>query len=119
MIEQLTTIPDPDNWLDVVTILAVALIAAIPTYFAQKARKAADSAHETAQVVREQVVNGHSEPMRADLDRAIAAINRLSEDMRLMRKDLFAEEERRHQSVKEIREEVDWKFNELNRRLGA
>lgn len=108
----MNNIPNPDSWMDVFVILACTAMVAVPSWFAQRA-------HKSAEVIRNQVVNGHTEPMRADLDRAIEAINNLAHDVRGLRKDVYAEEERRHQSVKEIRDEVDWKFNELNRRLGA
>ena len=35
----MNTIPNPDDWMDVITIIAVALIAGVPSWFAIKAHK--------------------------------------------------------------------------------
>jgi hypothetical protein len=95
-------IPDPENWLDVLTILAVALIAAVPSWLAHRN-------HKVVNEIKGQVVNGHkdSPPLRADLDRAIAAIDALGEDVRLLRKDLMAEEAHRRLQITDLREELD------------
>lgn len=106
----MNTLFNPDSWMDVFTILFTTLIVAIPSYFSVKA-------HKAAEVVKSQVVNGHTSPMRADLDRAIAAIDDLSRNVNGLRRDLIDEEERRHRNIVELREEVDWKFNELNRKI--
>lgn len=95
-------IPDPENWLDVLTILAVALIAAVPSWLAHRN-------HKVVNEIKGQVVNGHKDapPLRADLDRAIAAIDALGEDVRLLRKDLMAEEAHRRLQITDLREELD------------
>lgn len=109
----MNSIPNPDSWMDVFTILMSTLLVAVPSYFSIKA-------HRSSEVIKKQVVNGHgdSPPMRADLDRAIAAIEALATDVQSLRRDLVDEEQRRHRNVSELRDEVDWKFNELYRRIG-
>lgn len=106
----MNTIPDPENWLDVLTIIAVALIAAVPAVFAAKA-------HKTSEAVLSQTKNGHQVPMRQDLDRVIAAIEALSHDVTAIRRDLAAEEDRRRNHVAELREEVHRRIEEVHRRL--
>jgi len=96
----MNTIPDPENWLDVFTILAVALIAAVPSWLAHKN-------HKVVKDIKDQVVNGHENPMRFDLDRAIAAIDALGEDVRRLRKDLMAEEDHRRLQISDLRDELD------------
>lgn len=106
------TLFNPDSWMDVFTIIASTLLVAVPSYFSVKA-------HRATEEVKSQVVNGHAgaPPLRADLDRAINAIDALARDVTALRRDLVDEEERRHRNVSELRDEVDWKFNELNRKL--
>lgn len=96
----MNTIPDPENWIDVVTILAVALIAAVPSWLAARN-------HKVVKDIKDQVVNGHEQPMRFDLDRAIDAINALGDDLRRLRKDLMAEEDHRRLQIADLREELD------------
>jgi hypothetical protein len=57
----MTTIPDPNSWMDVFTILAATAMVAIPSWFAARN-------HKSIKKVTDQVVNGHTTPMRADLD---------------------------------------------------
>lgn len=96
----MNTIPDPENWLDVVTILAVALIAAVPSWLAHRN-------HKVVKDIKDQVVNGHENPMRFDLDRVIAAVDSLTEDVRHLRKDLMQEEDHRRVQIADLRDEID------------
>lgn len=96
----MNTIPDPENWLDVVTILSVALIAAVPSWLAHRN-------HKVVRDIKDQVVNGHEKPMRFDLDRAIASIEALGEDVRRLRKDLMAEEDHRRVQIAGIYDEIE------------
>ena len=57
----MNTIPNPDNWMDVVTILIATAIVAVPSWLAARN-------HRVIKAVKDQVVNGHQTPMRADLD---------------------------------------------------
>ena len=101
---------DVDSWMDLIANLwigfVVILVAAIPGYMA--ARKN----HKGIKEIKEQVVNGHTEPMRTDLDRVIVAIDNLAKDVTGLRRDLADEEERRRDHIAELRDEV-------NRKLGA
>lgn len=107
---------NPDNWLDlasqVLLIMGGLSIAIIPSWFASKANK-------TSQAVLLETRNGHTTPMRADLDRVIDAIDRLSHDVSAIRRDLADEEDRRRDHVTELRDELHRKVNDLHRKFGA
>jgi hypothetical protein len=94
------TIPNPDNWMDVFTILAVALIAAVPSWLAHRN-------HKVVRDIKDQVVNGHEKPMRFDLDRISEAVENVAEDVRRLRKDLMDEEKHRRLQISDLREELD------------
>jgi hypothetical protein len=95
------TVPfNPDGWVDFATIVIVALIAAVPSWLAHKN-------HKVVNDIKNQVVNGHDNPLRFDLDRAIAAIDALAEDVRRLRKDLMAEEDHRRVQIADLRDELD------------
>ncbi len=96
----MNTIPDPENLLDVFTILAVAVIAAVPSWLAARN-------HKTIRDIKNQVVNGHTEPLRSDLDKAIAAIQALANDVTGLRKDLAMEEDRRRTQISDLADDVD------------
>lgn len=64
----MNTIPNPDSWSDVVTIIIVTAIVAGPTWIAARTKRQIDDVHQHVRVVKEQVVNGHTSPMRSDLD---------------------------------------------------
>jgi hypothetical protein len=97
------TIPNPDNWMDVFTILAVALIAAVPSWLAHKN-------HKVVKKIEGQVVNGHGgegKPgLRDDLDRAIAAIEALSHDLRSLKADLMLESDHRRLQISDLQDEL-------------
>lgn len=92
---------NPDNWLDVFTILSVTAMVAIPSWLS------AVKAHKGIQEVKDQVVNGHKTPLRADLDRALAAIESLAHDINALRQDLHVERESRKSQVDDLRSDVD------------
>lgn len=96
----MNTIPNPDNWMDVFTIIAVALIAAVPSWLTYKN-------HKVVKDIKNQVVNGHENPMRFDLDQAISAIADLADDVRNLRKDLMAEENHRRLQISDLRDEIE------------
>ena len=87
--------------MDVITILAVTAMVAVPSWLS------AMKAHKGIQEVKDQVVNGHKTPMRADLDKALAAIEALAHDITGLRKDLAMEEDRRRIQIDDLRGDVD------------
>lgn len=107
---------NPDNWLDVLDhlllVLGAVAVIAVPSFLAARTHK---SIKTETKVIREQLVNGHSSPMRQDLDRAIAAIENLAKDVQGLRLDLSYEEGQR----RDLRAEVNEKIADLTKRLGA
>lgn len=95
---------NPDSWMDVVSqmlLLAGALgMAILPSWY---------STHKSLKRVTDQVVNGHAgaPPLRADLDRAIAAIEALGHDIHALRTDLHEERRSRTAQVEDLRVDVD------------
>ena len=91
----MNSIPNPDNWMDVFTILAATAMVAIPSWFAHRN-------HKDLKEVVYQTKNQHDTNLRDDVDRAIDAIEKLGHDFRGMRQDLAAEENRRRTEVAEL-----------------
>ena len=77
----MNTIPDPNSWMDVFTILAATAMVAIPSWFAARN-------HKSIKKVTDQVVNGHTSPMRADLDQMRDTLNEIHTDVRLVKTDI-------------------------------
>lgn len=95
---------DPDNLLDVLDHLLLALagiaVVSIPSWFAARN-------HRGINDIKNQVVNGHTSPLRADLDRALHAIEALGRDVAAIRHDLQLEQTSRHSQINDLREDVD------------
>lgn len=77
----MNTIPNPDDWKDVFTILAAVAIMSVPSWFAIKA-------HKTSEQILAQTKNGHPEPMRADIDRMLETTDRALETAEATRREL-------------------------------
>lgn len=114
---------DPENLLDLIDHLILAAagvgVVAIPSWLAARNHRELKTTQATVTQVRDQVVNGHADapPLRADLDRVIAAIDRLSNDVTAIRRDLADEESRRRDHVSELREELHRKVDDLHKRF--
>lgn len=106
----MTQIPNPDGWMDVITILLAVAMMSVPSWFAIKA-------HKSSEAVRDQVQNGHKQPMRADLDRAIESIDILGKEVRGLRDEILSEEQRRRSHIDELRADVDRRFVHLEKRF--
>lgn len=107
---------NPDDALDLISqallVIGGLAIAVIPSWFAAKA-------NSTAQKLDRSISNGHTGPLRADIDRVLESIDRLSHDVSAIRRDLADEETRRRSHVAELREELHRKVDDLHRRFGA
>lgn len=114
---------NPDNWLDVVDhlllIIGVVATAVVPSWFAARN-------HKEIRSVKDQVVNGHTSPMRDDLDRVLARLEELSKFLAEvgrgvsgLRSDLNDEEIRRRENIRELRSDIDRKLAELESRLNG
>jgi hypothetical protein len=100
----MTEFYNPDSWMDLVDHLWIGvvfiLIAGVPTWISARN-------HKKLGEIKDQVVNGHEQPMRFDLDRAIDAIETLSHDVRGLRKDLMAEQDWSRVQFGNIRDDLD------------
>lgn len=114
-----------DGWIDVLDHVLVAvfmlLISVIPTWITVRN-------HRGIKDIKGQVVNGHSSPLREDLDRAISTIETLVKDVFTFREsmmrevaglrhELLSEEERRRANVSDIRDEAERRFDEIYRHI--
>lgn len=99
---------DAADWMDVadhlLVILGAIILAAIPSLLTAKTHR---SVKAETKVIREQLVNGHTTYMRADLDRALAAIESLAEEISHLRKDLSLEQTSRRSQIDDLRGDVD------------
>lgn len=73
-------IPNPDSWMDVLTILAVAGMAAVPSWAALRNHRGIKEMKAESQAIRENVINGHSTPMRGDIDALAEQVARIAEN---------------------------------------
>ena len=98
---------DAQDWIDIVDHIIIGLVivlaAGVPAWISAKTHK---SLKTETKVIRDQLVNGHSTALREDVDRAIAAIETLSHDVRGLRADLMTEEERRRRDVADLEQRI-------------
>lgn len=106
----MNTIPNPDSWADVITIVIVTLIVAGPTWIAARTQQKIHEVHQTVAVVKEQVVNGHTSPLRSDVDEMRTALSSLRDEVRggfsSLRADLAEERSVRRDGDVQLREEI-------------
>lgn len=99
----MNTIPNPDNWLDAVVILAATAMVTIPSWLAARN-------HKVIRQVKDQVVNGHTVPMRADLDVIKADVSGLRDELRggfaSLRADINEERQARRAGDEHLRDEI-------------
>lgn len=91
---------NPDSWMDVFVLLTLAVIAAVPSWAALRNHKSIKEVADS--------VNNRPTALRDDLDKAISAIEALAHDVRGIKADLMAEEDRR-------RRDVDYLENRIGR----
>ena len=108
----MNTIPNPDSWMDVATIIVVALIAGLPAWLALRSHKEVRKQGESVEAIRGQVVNGHDRPMREDLDRLLVAVETL-------RESVDDEKSLRREQIHELRADVDSRFASLRQQISS
>ena len=108
----MTTIPNPDSWMDVATIIVVALSAGLPAWLALRSHKEVRKQGESVEAIKGHVVNGHERPMRADLDALLVAMETLRE---------VVEDERalRREQIHELRADIDSRFASLRQQISS
>ncbi len=106
----MNTIPNPDSWSDVVTIIIVTAIVAGPTWIAARNQQKIREVHQTVAAVKEQVVNGHTSPLRSDVDEMRTAVSSLRDEVRggfsSLRDDLAEERSARRDGDIALRAEL-------------
>lgn len=99
----MNTIPNPDSWMDVFTILMVSAIVAVPSWLAARN-------HKVVRAIKDQVVNGHATPMREDLDMLREEIAGLRDEVRggfaALRGDIGEERATRRSEDAAIRDQI-------------
>ncbi len=100
------TWPAVDNALDLIGNIWIGLVvimaAAVPSWMAARN-------HKSISAIKDQVVNGHApeQNLRDDVDRINAHLEALTHDIRSLRTDLMAEEDRRRIQIQDVRQELD------------
>lgn len=108
----MNTIPNPDNWMDVATILLVALIAAVPSWLALRSHKAVRDQAGAVEDIKAQVVNGHEgkPALRADIDMIREEIAGIRDELRggfaALRGDIGEERATRRSEDAAIRDQI-------------
>jgi gas vesicle protein len=112
------------NWTDAETLIDIVdhiwiglvgiVIAAVPSYFAHRNGK-------KIREIKEQVVNGHTDPLRFDLDKVITTLDKLTEksdqlghkvdiltsNVETLAVNVSDERVERRNQIRELREDVD------------
>lgn len=112
---------NPDSWMDILDHLLLVIgalsVAIIPSWMSVRNGRA-------IRVVKDQVVNGHTEPMRADLDRISNVLDKTSmlvenvqHSLDGFRSELSEEEGRRRDNDRELREEIARARGEARRNI--
>ena len=90
--------------MDVLTILAVSAMVAIPSWLAARN-------HKSISKLDRSISNGHDYPLRQDVDEIRSTLNDIRTDVHGLRRELADESTRRRDHIEELRSEV-------NRKLG-
>ena len=114
---------DVQNWLDLLDHIWIGLVliavAAVPSFMSARN-------HAGIKKIQDQVVNGHEEPLRNDLDKVIKAlsdqsekVDSISHGLTSLREELIQEEIRRRSGITELRDDFDRKLSQITRRFGT
>lgn len=112
---------DVQNWLDLLDHVWIGLVliavAAVPSWFAARN-------HDGIKQIKDQVVNGHKDPMRSDLDKVITTIadldnkvDSIAHSITSIREELVVEETRRRTGISDLRDDIDRRLDELRRKF--
>jgi chromosome segregation ATPase len=84
----MTTIPDPNSWMDVFTILAATAMVAIPSWFAARNHKSIKQVSEDTRKLDKSISNGHDYPLRTDVDEIRETLKDIRGDMKGLKSDV-------------------------------
>lgn len=106
-----------DSWMDLVGNVWIGIVFIVIAYFGLKSSRGIKS-------IQDQVVNGHKDPLRMDLDKVINSISEMdakmdgiSHGLHNLREELLHEESRRRTSVAELRDDFDRKLTSFMERF--
>jgi len=106
---------DVENWLDLLDHIWIGIVliaaAAVPSFFAARN-------HKGIKKVQDQVVNGHTTPMRADLDGLRETLHKMGDnirdDMKFIKTELADIRSELHSERKE-RQQLDQRFEDYRK----
>lgn len=100
-------IPNPDSWMDAITILLATLIVAVPSWFSVRN-------HKAIQKMDKSISNGHTYPLREDVDMIRDTLTHISNDLHGVKSELG---DLRHELREERRDriELDDRFEKYRR----
>ena len=105
-------IPNPDNWMDVFTILVATAMLAVPSWLGIRNHKGISEVKKQNEAIVGQVINGHEgkPALRADMDAIREEITGMRDEMRggfaALRGDISEERLARRAGDEAIRDEL-------------
>lgn len=109
---------NPEDWTDLLglIIIAVAFVgaASVPVWLQRRSSAKTDAKLDG---IRSQVQNGHTEPLRADIDRIIAAQADLVAEQRAQRVEAREEHRQHRADIKDIRDDYGRRIDGLASKL--
>ena len=84
----MNTIPDPNSWMDVFTILAATAMVAIPSWLAARNHRSLKKVSEDTTRLDKNISNGHTTPLRLDVDDILATLGYIRTDVQTVKSDL-------------------------------
>lgn len=103
----MTQIPNPDDWMDVLTILVVTAMVAVPSWLSLRTRN-------TVLKMDKSISNGHTTPIRTDLDEVRNTLTHIRSDIHAVKLELG---DIRHELREERKDrlELDHRFEDYRR----
>lgn len=103
----MNSIPNPDSWMDVITIIVAALIFAVPSWLSLRN-------HRTISKMDRSISNGHNNPLREDVDEIRETLKHIREDLHAVKSELG---DIRHELREERKDrlELDNRFENFRR----
>lgn len=103
----MTQIPNPDDWMDVLTILVVTAMIAVPSWLSLRTRR-------TVMKMDKSISNGHTTPIRVDLDEVRDTLAHIRADLHAVKSELG---DIRHElrTERKDRLELDHRFENYRR----
>lgn len=103
----MNSIPNPDSWMDVATIIVVSLIVAVPSWLSVRNHKALTKMDKS-------ISNGHTSPLRQDVDEIRDTLSHIRADIHAVKSELG---DIRHELREERKDrlELDSRFERFRR----